>query len=310
MKWKKYGQIFSPEDHGISYAKSPQAIVFDNFVRIYFSACKKDNGKLISYVCYVDFSKDFSILKHIERQILSDGNLGCFDEHGIFPFSPFFHNEKIWAYTSGWSRRISVSVDTSIGLAISEDGGNHFHRVGEGPVLTSSLTEPFLVVDGFVRFYQNKFHMWYIYGKEWKTYLHSDQPERIYKIAHATSENGIQWGKDGISIIPDVLEDECQALPCVIFFQGYYHMFFCYRYAYDFRKNRERSYRLGYAVSDNLKDWIRCDEKLNFTLPQKGWDSQMQCYPNAFEMNKKLYLLYNGNEFGKNGFGLAELEKI
>ena len=34
----------------------------------------------------------------------------------------------------------------------------------------------------------------------------------------------------------------------------------------------------------------------------------MQCYPHVFECDGKVYLLYNGNEFGRHGFGLARLE--
>jgi hypothetical protein len=33
----------------------------------------------------------------------------------------------------------------------------------------------------------------------------------------------------------------------------------------------------------------------------------MHHYPHVFELNNKLYMLYNGNEFGKYGLGLAEL---
>ena len=33
----------------------------------------------------------------------------------------------------------------------------------------------------------------------------------------------------------------------------------------------------------------------------------MLCYPHVFEVKDKIFLLYNGNEFGKFGFGLAEL---
>ena len=38
------------------------------------------------------------------------------------------------------------------------------------------------------------------------------------------------------------------------------------------------------------------------------WDSDMLCYPHAFEYRGNVYLLYNGNEFGRHGFGLAILE--
>ena len=34
------------------------------------------------------------------------------------------------------------------------------------------------------------------------------------------------------------------------------------------------------------------------------WDSEMMCYPHIFTANEKVFLLYNGNEFGKFGFGV------
>ena len=41
-----YGRIFIPQDYGLEYCKSPQAIVFDEFVRIYFSYCVPDGKNL------------------------------------------------------------------------------------------------------------------------------------------------------------------------------------------------------------------------------------------------------------------------
>jgi hypothetical protein len=34
----------------------------------------------------------------------------------------------------------------------------------------------------------------------------------------------------------------------------------------------------------------------------------MLCYPNLFQRDGQTYLLYNGNEFGRHGFGIAVLE--
>ncbi len=83
--------------------------------------------------------------------VIALGGLGCFDEHGIFPMNVVRHDDRIFGYTCGWSRRVSVSVETAIGLAISHDEGLTFRRIGDGPVLAASLHEPFLVGDGFVR---------------------------------------------------------------------------------------------------------------------------------------------------------------
>ena len=51
-----YGRIFIPQDYELEYAKSPQAVVFDDFVRIYFCYCVPDGVKLISRVGFADLS--------------------------------------------------------------------------------------------------------------------------------------------------------------------------------------------------------------------------------------------------------------
>jgi len=149
------------------------------------------------------------------------------------------------------------------GLATSQDQGATFVRFGDGPVLGPSLHEPFLVGDPFVRVEDGTWHMWYIHGTRWMPAAEKDgNPARIYKIAHATSPDPVHWRPSGGPVIDDRLgPTECQALPTVIAHQGRHHMYFCYREAVDFRKNRDRGYRLGYAWSENLRDWTRRDDE-------------------------------------------------
>jgi len=317
MKWKKLGRIFNPTEHKLSkgckiFAQSPQTIVFDDFVRIFFSTRNiHENGKYLSHVQFVDMDKSLQKLINISKNtVIELGALGTFDEHGIFPMNVLRYGNKILAYTSGWTRRVSVSVDTGIGLAFSNDDGNNFTRVGNGPVLTSSLHEPFLVCDPFVKVYEGIFHMWYIYGTEWQIYSEGSTPERTYKIGHAKSVDGIVWKKDGHSIIENKLDNECQALPTVINIDGSFHMFFCYRDSFGFRETIGRGYRLGYAFSNDGETWIRDDEKGGLSLSKEGWDSEMMCYPHIFKCDEKTYLLYNGNQFGRYGFGVAQLEEL
>ena len=319
MRWRKLGKIFDPTQHRLpdnceQFAQSPQALVFDNFVRVYFSTRARDRegGKFRSHITFVDFEKDFrSIVRLSEKTVISLGDLGCFDEHGIFPMNVLRHGALIYGYTCGWNRRISVSVDTAIGLAISEDDGLSFNRIGPGPVLAASLREPCLVGDGFVKVIGGVFHMWYIFGLGWKRFSDSAPPDRIYKIGHATSNDGIEWvTEDGRQIIADRLgPDESQALPSVIEIDGRYHMFFCFRQSFDFRMNRNRGYRIGHAYSDDLVNWTRDDEDALLDVSAEGWDSDMLCYPHVFTCDGSEFLLYNGNEFGRYGFGLAVLER-
>ncbi len=159
MTWRKLGRIFDPTEHSLpndcrQFAQAPQALVFDEYVRVYFStrAVDRSNGKFLSHIAFVDLSKNLrDVIRVSDNTVIRLGELGCFDEHGIFPMNVLRNGDAIYGYTCGWSRRVSVSVETAIGLAISRDQGLTFQRVGTGPVLSASLHEPCLVGDGFVK---------------------------------------------------------------------------------------------------------------------------------------------------------------
>lgn len=318
MKWNKRGKIFDPTKYTlpngcIEFSQAPQVLKFDNYIRVYFSTRKRESsGLYLSHIAFVDFSNDFNtVLRVSDKTVIPLGELGCYDEHGIFPLNVTRANGKIYGYISGLNRRSSVSIDSAIGVSVSNDDGNTFHRIGNGPVLCSSLLEPFLICDPFVQFIDEKYHMLYVYGKKWYKSNLSDVPDRVYKIGYASSVDGINWIKEGKQLIEDVIdENECQALPTFIKIGDIYHLFFCYRHSKGFRNEKDKAYRLGYATSSDLINWKRDDSKSGIDVSDSGWDSEMLCYPHIFESAGKIYLLYNGNEFGRSGFGVAELIDI
>ena len=315
MIWEKLGKIFDPTEHELAngcleFAQSPQALVFHDFVRIYFSTRKKDpaKGKYLSYITFVDMDKLFKTTLRVSTgTVIELGELGCFDEHGIFPMNVVRYGDKIYAYTCGWNRKVSVSVDTSIGFALSIDNGLTFQKLGDGPIMTHSLHEPFLVGDPFVNQFDHKFHMWYIFGTDWKRFSENSSPDRVYKISQAISDDGILWKRDGLQIIAEKFPDESQAHPTVIEMEGQFHMYFCYRPSFDFRSDPDRGYRIGFARSNDMFNWVRDDASVGIDVTAGGWDSDMLCYPHVFKCDGSIYLLYNGNEFGRYGFGLARL---
>jgi predicted GH43/DUF377 family glycosyl hydrolase len=318
MKWIKIGKIFNPADFKLAnncvlYAQSPQVLEFDGFIRIYFSTREIDaSKKYISHVSFIEMDKELkNILNVSKHTVIKMGELGCYDEHGIFPFNVIRDGDKVLGFIGGWNRRVSVDIETSIGLAVSNDQGLTFDRINNGPILSSTLNEPFLVGDPFVLKIDNKFHMWYIYGTKWILNDSNKVRERVYKIGHAVSNDAINWIKTDRQLIENKLnESECQALPTVLFHNNLYHMVFCYRQAIGFRENSKDAYRLGYAFSRDGLNWIRDDVKLGLEPTIGEWDSDMMCYPHVFKIENKVYLLYNGNNFGRDGFGLAELQSL
>ena len=320
FKWKKLGKVFDPTNYkfscnSVGYSQAPQTLILNDRVRVYFSTRQLDKiNKYLSHIAYVDFNLEMNeILGVSNKEVIPLGDLGTFDEHGIFPINIVKEDNRILAFTTGINRKLSVQADASIGLAVSYDNGKTFNKIGNGPVMTSSLQEPFLVADGFVKKINKIYYMWYIFGSKWKKFASNCNPERVYKIAYAISKDALNWTKNSHQIIENRLnDDECQALPSVIKIGKMYHMFFCYRDAFKFREQNNKNYKIGYAFSEDLKIWKREDKLSGFynLRNNNSWDSDMQCYPHIFKLNSKIFLLYNGNDYGARGFGLAQLDNL
>jgi hypothetical protein len=318
FQWKKLGKVFTPQEVGGRYwlkefAQAPSTLLFDEFVRVYFS-CRPErdaNGQYVSYTGFVDIDRNdlFKIIRVSDNPILPLGQLGTFDEFGIYPTSVIRSGSDILAYYGGWTRCESVPYNVAIGLAKSVDQGETFSRVGNGPVVSYSLDEPMTVSGPKIRRFNNRWYLWYVAGKKWV--VTDGRPESIFKIRMATSVDGVHWEKVNRNLIENVLEeDECQASPDVLYYQNKFHMFFSYKYGSNFRRN-ERGYRIGYAHSVDMVNWIRDDSKAGLEISTgDAWDSQSVAYPHVFELNGKVYMMYLGNDVGKFGFGLAILEEF
>lgn len=315
FSWRKLGKVFSPQDVAgrdwlSEFAQAPATLIFDDFVRVYFSCrpAADARGFYVSHSAYVDLNRQNLLeIKSVAQQpILPLGGLGMFDEFGTYPVSVIRHEHEVLAYYGGWTRCESVPFNVAIGLARSADGGQTFQRVGLGPVLGYTPDEPFVISGPKIRRFNGLFYLWYIAGRKWKRV--NGRPEPVYKIRMAWSADGLQWTRVHKDLIENRIEDdEAQASPDVFFAHGKYHMFFCYRFSSDYR-NKTGGYRIGYASSTNLIDWQRDDSKAGIDVSDEGWDSEMQSYPHVFELDRRIYMAYLGNQVGREGFGLAVLD--
>jgi predicted GH43/DUF377 family glycosyl hydrolase len=315
FRWKKLGKVFDPQDLKTGswmheFAQSPSTLIGEDHVRVYFCSrpAPGPDGQYLSYISFIDLERDnlLNIRRVCEQPVLSLGKYGTFDEFGTYPVSVIRDRGEIRAYYAGWTRCESVPFNAAIGLATSRDGGETFRRLGDGPVLSYSPDEPFLLGSPRIRKFGERWHLWYVAGKEW---LRTDgKPEPVYKIRSASSDDGVNWLKHGKDLIADKLgPHECQACPDVSYRNGQYHMFFSYRDIRNY-KSREGGYRIGYASSPDMIDWKRNDDLVDIGLSETGWDSEMVNYPHVFEVDGATYMLYQGNGMGRAGFGLAVLD--
>ena len=315
LSWKKLGNVFNPmiskpKPWMQEYAQCPTPLILnDNILRVYVT-CRGQRGEdlqHVSYPGYVDLSRiDLSrVVRLSDNPLMPFGQPGSFDEFGITPTSFVREGDKIYAYYTGWTRMQSVPYTMAIGIAVSRDGGESFTRLGQGPILGPTLCEPFLSSGPIVRRIGGRWHMWYLMGKGWV--LSDGKYESVYQISHATSEDGLAWDRNGKTILPARSENECQVSFTPFYLAGRWHALFAFRQATGFRADAARSYRLGYAWSTDLETWERDDSQAGLDVSASGWDAEMMCYPQIGEVDGRVLLFYCGNDFGRNGFGIAEL---
>jgi hypothetical protein len=310
MKWVKKSLIFAPTGLNplmVSHAAIPFAeVIDDSKIRIYFSSRNK-LGQSLPFFIDVNSQNLNEIISISSHPLFPLGDLGTFDDNGIMPSCIVEFDGNKYLYYIGWNPQVTVSYRLSIGLAISSDSGTTFTKFNKGPVCDRSLFEPFFCTAPFVLIENGLWRMWYISCTEWIKI--NNYPEPRYNVKYAESKDGITWDKRGIVCIDYQNLSEAIGRPCVIKENGIYKMWYSYRKIINYRTDRCMSYKIGYAESKDGIVWKRMDNLVGIEKSDNGWDSEMIDYCHVIELNGKKYMFYNGNGFGKTGFGYAILEE-
>ena len=293
--WDKKGNIF--RDH------HSQLPVVDesnrNFYTIFYST-RDEEGRSIPM--YINFSKkNLERLSHPKEIGLELGKIGSFDHYGVMPTDIVSLNKNIKdLYYIGWSLRKDVPYHNTLGLAVSQDAGKTWKKYSDGPIFSTSYREPGFIGTAKVIKDGKKWKMYYLSCREW--IKNKEKIEPIYDIKIALSKDGIQWDPTNEVAVP-LLEDEGG----ISSFQSFGNKaWFSVRGKNNYRDSKEESYKIKTSTLVGEK-WVR-DDGIDLDVSEEGWDSEMVSYPHVFELNNKIYMIYNGNDFGKYGFGLAELD--
>ena len=309
--WIKLGLITSglpKTSWSDSYLQFPAAIVLDDRIRVFVTTrpVSESDGKNVTYIRFFDLDRNnlLNVIGFSNDPVIPLGGSGEFDQFGTMPGDLVRFGKKVFMYYTGWNRLQFVPYNFSVGLAISDDNCKTFVKYSNGPIIGQSVINPFTCGSGATIEQNGIIHMFAISGIEWK--LINGKIEHTYGIRHAVSKNGIDWEFEKDFAIAPKDEFEAIAAPTVIKIDGRYHMWFSFRGSFDFRNGKD-SYRIGYAFSDDLYDWTRDDVLSGIDVSNNGWDSKMVCYPYVFHLDDKVFMLYNGNTFGKDSIGLAQL---
>ncbi len=311
MCWRKKGLVFSSEgDHewNQSYASVPTPdLIGENRLRIYYAARDTKNRTHISFI-EVEATDPSNILYTHDKPVISPGTPGMFDDCGAMPSMLVNHGKEKWLYYIGWNVRNTIAYHNSIGLAISKDGGVTFEKFSEGPLFDRSYSEPYFSAAPYILIEKGLWRMWYLSNTKWVEF--NGKMEPFYHIKYAESQDGINWKREGKVAIDYRDSNECGIVrACVLKDKALYKMWYSYRNLQNYRDNKNNSYRIGYAESRDGIDWVRMDEQAGIDISATGWDSEMIEYPYVYDYADRRYMLYNGNTFGKTGFGYAVLQQ-
>jgi hypothetical protein len=303
--WSKLGRIFEvSKNQNWMYSHAAVPLVSNisgDLITVFFSCRNQYQESSIGSIVFDINTLETSKLS--TNSILFKGELGAFDDSGVMGSCVIETPVSMRLYYIGWNLGLTVPFRNSIGIAESFDGGRTFIKPFSGPIIDRNKKEPHFVASNCVLFDEGFYKIWYLSCTDWFNDTSGKLIHR-YHIKYAESEDGIDWKRDGIVAI-DYADDYEYAIsvPRVLKEGRIYKMW------YSFRATKEiPTYRIGYAESKDGKKWIRKDEEVGIDVSESGWDSEMICYPFIFDHKGKRYMLYNGNDYGKTGFGLAVLE--
>lgn len=302
MKWKKLGLLIDPErdlkTFKNTHAHMPMLErVEKNIYRCYFTTRNAENVSSVRYALF-DLLKPNEIIE-ISDILYGPGKTGTFDDSGITPgcFVTNTDTEEEFFYYTGWNLTKKVPFNNSIGIA--KKVGTEFFRIGDGPVMTRTLHEPYSCASPFVLYESGIYRMWYASMDSWSENKEGGHTH-FYNLKYAESKDGINWKRDRTVVINYENDQEYAfGRPYVLKENNIYKMWYAYR---------GRSYKMGYAESEDGLKWTRKDQIVGISNSESGWDSEMIEYPYILKHNEDLYMFYNGNGYGESGIGVAILD--
>lgn len=279
-----------------THASVPIAEHIENdMFNVYFSSRDSQNRSFTGRIT-IDINHPQRIMDIAKNPVISPGALGAFDDSGAMATWLTSFNGKRYLYYVGWNLGVTVPFRNSIGVAIApKNMETSFLKPFFGPILDRSMAEPHFCGSCCVIPGEDCWRMWYLSCTGWS--LTNGKPEHRYHLKYAESKDGVNWLRYGAVAI-DYIDQHEYAIsrPSVVRDSDVWRMWF---------SSRGDSYRIRYAESDDGKNWRRHDSRVGIDTSVKGWDSEMIEYPFVFDHKGQRYMLYNGNGYGKSGFGLA-----
>ncbi|MBN1187427.1 MAG: hypothetical protein JXB49_34440 [Bacteroidales bacterium] len=302
MKWHKLGRLFCPQSNHpklLSHASNPLAVKIEgDLYRIFYSGRDSRNRSSVGFVD-IDICER-KIIHFKNDPIVEHGPEGSYYSHGISIGNILEIKEYKYMLFMAWQIRPGEHWRGDIGRLYLDDQLN-LHIIDKEPFFSMDAPDPISLSYPFVmKMENNEYYMWYGSTITWD----AGNSEMLHVINYAKSTDGITWHRKGVALPFKLGLAQAFSRPCVIgnSIDGF-HMWFSYR------GSVHSKYRIGHAYSSDGDSWKLKLDDAGIDVSSTGWDSEMIEYPFVFDHKGERYMLYNGNEYGLTGFGLAILEQ-
>lgn len=303
FRWDKIGLIYTLDDNIkseflLTHASNPTAVeIKDGLFRVFFSGRDAKNRSSIS--AFDLDMESFQVVNDFKKPLLEFDPNSSFFPDGISCSSVYKVKNIQYLTFMGWINKENEHWRGLIGRV--RLGSELEILKGSSEILLNlsdfdkvSLSYPFII------FENGLYKMYYGSTVEWKY----ENNEMLHVINYAESKDGHNFNPKGLAF--PYISGVAQAFsrPTILIQGNEMHAWFSYR------GGNGDKYKIGYAVSNESNSWKLELSKNTIFTSNEGWDSEMVEYPYVFQYKKETFMLYNGNQYGKTGIGLAVMKSI
>ncbi|MCW8276144.1 hypothetical protein IMF27_10950 [Pseudomonas sp. PCH199] len=301
-RWKKLGLLYSPSRTGrhpklLTHAANPLPVLLEGDIyRIYYSGRDIDNRSSVGAVDINIVTRQ--VVQEHHAPIFEHGHEGSFFADGVSIGNCYCVDGVQYMLFMGWQNPAEGHWRGDIGrLIVNPD--LTLELESQAPFMGSDRADPIsLSYPWVMQTADGDYRMWYGSTASWD----AGNGEMLHTLNHATSDDGHRWNRLGLAVPYIIGEAQAFSRPTVVgSMESGFEMWFSYR------SGTGTSYRIGYARSNDGCVWRLCLSTVGIEVSENDWDSEMIEYPFVFIHNNQRYMLYNGNGYGKSGFGLAVL---
>jgi hypothetical protein len=300
-RWRKLGRTFEPQPvHPklLTHAANPLPIHLEGDIyRVLYGGRDQYNRSSVGFVDIDVLSN--RVLRVSDRPVFEHGCEGSFYSHGVSVGCHYQSAGSRFVLFMGWQVPEGQHWRGEVGRLLLDNSLEVMTLDPQGPLLGRDDTDPLSLSYPWVSARGSELRMWYGSTVAWD----AGNGEMLHVIQSATSVNGLDWVRHGTALPSQLGVAQAFSRPVVLDRDfGEAEMWFAYR------GPPGRTYRIGYATMDRYGAWSLNLDEVGIDVSESGWDSEMICYPFVLDHAGQRYMFYNGNGYGRTGFGIAILE--